>query len=315
MSFAETALLGAIAGFTIFLGLPIGRAQRSERRAPASACRCCRPGSWPSSSWTSAPRGSGSSRRIWTPTRTHDASLWPVIGLFALLSAGFLAGVGGIATVAALAAARRERPAADRRRRVDGRDEPRRAAPSTAGVRGARAHGAAHRDGHRGRDRAAQLRGGPGHRRLRPGRRDRPRDRADHRLRAAQLDRGLRHRRPARRRTTVLALARPRRPRRRRPDVPRRDGRLPGHQRRARALLLRARRRRDPLRDRRDLGRRAPPRATPSSASTCSASASCSASRPTSSSPTAAPDSRDALCRSLRGSRRQRSAGGGDPTP
>ena len=27
MSFAETALLGAIAGFTIFLGLPIGRAE------------------------------------------------------------------------------------------------------------------------------------------------------------------------------------------------------------------------------------------------------------------------------------------------
>jgi ZIP family zinc transporter len=31
--------------------------------------------------------------------KAHDASLWPVIGLFALLSAGFLIGVGGIATV------------------------------------------------------------------------------------------------------------------------------------------------------------------------------------------------------------------------
>jgi zinc transporter ZupT len=30
--------------------------------------------------------------------KEHDASLWPVIGLFALLSSGFLAGVGGIVT-------------------------------------------------------------------------------------------------------------------------------------------------------------------------------------------------------------------------
>ena len=33
MSFAETAALGAIAGFTIFLGLPIGRAERLSARA------------------------------------------------------------------------------------------------------------------------------------------------------------------------------------------------------------------------------------------------------------------------------------------
>ena len=34
MSFAETAALGAIAGFTIFLGLPIGRARNLSVRAP-----------------------------------------------------------------------------------------------------------------------------------------------------------------------------------------------------------------------------------------------------------------------------------------
>jgi ZIP family zinc transporter len=33
MSFAETAALGAIAGFTIFLGLPIGRAEGLSQRA------------------------------------------------------------------------------------------------------------------------------------------------------------------------------------------------------------------------------------------------------------------------------------------
>jgi ZIP family zinc transporter len=37
----------------------------------------------------------------------QDASLWPVIGLFALLSVGFLAGVGGIATAQRRLAARR----------------------------------------------------------------------------------------------------------------------------------------------------------------------------------------------------------------
>jgi len=31
--------------------------------------------------------------------KDHQATLWPVIGLFALLSAGFLVGVGGIATI------------------------------------------------------------------------------------------------------------------------------------------------------------------------------------------------------------------------
>jgi ZIP family zinc transporter len=39
--------------------------------------------------------------------KDQDASLWPVIGLFALLSAGFLAGIGGIATVQRRLAARR----------------------------------------------------------------------------------------------------------------------------------------------------------------------------------------------------------------
>ena len=33
MSFGETALLGALAGFTIFLGLPVGRLQLLSTRA------------------------------------------------------------------------------------------------------------------------------------------------------------------------------------------------------------------------------------------------------------------------------------------
>jgi ZIP family zinc transporter len=60
-----------------------------------------------------------------------DATLWPVVGLFALLSVGFLAGVGRHRDGAA--APGRERAAAppDRRRRVDHRDEPARRRPSS----------------------------------------------------------------------------------------------------------------------------------------------------------------------------------------
>ena len=50
--------------------------------------------------------------------KDDDASLWPVIGLFALLSVGFLAGVGGIATaqrrLGRAAPAARRSPAASR---------------------------------------------------------------------------------------------------------------------------------------------------------------------------------------------------------
>ena len=58
MSFAETAVLGAIAGSTIFLGLPLGRAGWLSMRARVGL-RCCGPGSWRSSSWTSGRRPSG----------------------------------------------------------------------------------------------------------------------------------------------------------------------------------------------------------------------------------------------------------------
>ena len=222
--------------------------------------------------------------------KDDDASLWPVIGLFALLSAGFLVGVGGIATVQRRlrASARRPPPIAGAEstvamsRRRAGRAPPRVRALDRKALR----TGMVDRRG----DRAAQLRRGARHRRLRPGGRDRPRDGADHRLRAAQRDRGVRDRRAARRGAPVVALARPRRPGRRRADVRRRDGRLPGHERRPRAVLLRARRRRDPLRHRRDLGRRARPGPHRARALHARRRASCSASRRISSSPTAAPE-------------------------
>ena len=77
-----------------------------------------------------------------------------------------------------------------------------------------------------------------------------PRARPDHRLRPAQHDRGLRHRRPdvRRGRTAELGLPRADGPDRRRPDVPRHADRPGLGQPGARGRVLRGRRRLDPLR-------------------------------------------------------------------
>jgi zinc transporter, ZIP family len=97
MSFAETALLGAIAGFTIFLGLPIGRAAQVSARARV-ALSMLSAGILAFLFMDVGAEGLGLVESHLEAFKAHDASLWPVIGLFALLSAGFLLGVGGIAT-------------------------------------------------------------------------------------------------------------------------------------------------------------------------------------------------------------------------
>jgi ZIP family zinc transporter len=97
MSFAETAALGAIAGFTIFLGLPLGRARNLSSRARVGLSML----SAGILAFLFMDVGAGALGILETRLdayRDHGASLWPVIGLFALLSAGFVAGVGGIAT-------------------------------------------------------------------------------------------------------------------------------------------------------------------------------------------------------------------------
>ena len=98
MTFAQTTLLGAIAGSTIFLGLPVGRAQRPSARTRVGAVDALRR----VLAFLFMDVGAealGIVEAHLDAYKEHDASLWPVIGNFALLSAGFLAGVGGIATV------------------------------------------------------------------------------------------------------------------------------------------------------------------------------------------------------------------------
>ena len=69
MSFAETALLGAIAGCTIFLGLPIGRFEGLTTRARVGLSMLSA-GILAFLFMDVARRASGSSKRTSTPTRT-----------------------------------------------------------------------------------------------------------------------------------------------------------------------------------------------------------------------------------------------------
>ena len=98
MSFAATALLGAIAGSTIFLGLPLARASALTTRARVGLSMLSA-GILAFLFMDVGAEGLGIVETHLDAFKEGDASLWPVIGLFALLSAGFLAGVGGVATV------------------------------------------------------------------------------------------------------------------------------------------------------------------------------------------------------------------------
>ena len=98
MSFAATALLGAIAGSTIFLGLPLARTSALTTRARVGLSMLSA-GILAFLFMDVGAEGLGIVETHLDAFKEGDASLWPVIGLFALLSAGFLAGVGGVATV------------------------------------------------------------------------------------------------------------------------------------------------------------------------------------------------------------------------
>jgi zinc transporter, ZIP family len=97
MTFADTALLGAIAGTTIFLGLPIGRVAKLSTRARVGLSMLSA-GILAFLFMDVGAEALGIVEQRLTAYKDHGASFWPVIGLFVLLSAGFLAGVGGIAT-------------------------------------------------------------------------------------------------------------------------------------------------------------------------------------------------------------------------
>jgi len=98
MTFAATAGLGAIAGGTIFFGLPVGRARNLGVRTKL-ALSMLSAGILAFLFMDVGSEALGIIETRLDAFKDENASLWPVIGLFALLSVGFLVGVGGIATV------------------------------------------------------------------------------------------------------------------------------------------------------------------------------------------------------------------------
>src|SRR4051812_37265992 len=97
MSFLHTALLGAIAGATIFIGLPVGRAAKLSARMRV-VLSMSSAGVLAFLFMDVGAEGLSILESHLDAFKDHQASLWPVAGLFGVLSAGFLVGVGGIAS-------------------------------------------------------------------------------------------------------------------------------------------------------------------------------------------------------------------------
>jgi ZIP family zinc transporter len=98
MSFAETVLLGAIAGFTIYLGLPVGRLGRVSDRARV-ALAMFSVGILAFIFVDVTGHGQEIVGTALDSYKQNDTSLAHVIGLFALLAVGFTAGTAGISGI------------------------------------------------------------------------------------------------------------------------------------------------------------------------------------------------------------------------
>jgi ZIP family zinc transporter len=98
MSFAETAVLGAIAGFTIFIGLPVGRMERVDDRARV-ALAMFSVGILAFIFMDVTTHGQEIVSDALSSFKDHHDSFGHVVGLFVLLAVGFTAGVAGISAV------------------------------------------------------------------------------------------------------------------------------------------------------------------------------------------------------------------------
>ena len=98
MSFAETALLGALAGFTIFLGLPFGRMNRIDNRTRV-ALAFFAVGILAFIFVDVMEHAVAIVEAAVEDFKGHSETLWPAIGLAAVLATGFTLGLGGLATI------------------------------------------------------------------------------------------------------------------------------------------------------------------------------------------------------------------------
>jgi ZIP family zinc transporter len=110
MGFAETVGLGAIAGLTIYLGLPLGRVRRVDDRM-----RVCLAmfsvGILAFIFMDVTKHGEEILETALTHFKDHTASFGHVLGLFALLAGGFTVGTAGISAVERRLRSRRTSPA------------------------------------------------------------------------------------------------------------------------------------------------------------------------------------------------------------
>jgi ZIP family zinc transporter len=98
MSFSHTALLGALAGFTIFLGLPVGRMQLLGSRGRV-AMAMLSVGVLAFILVDVLSNGLGIVQTALTAARHHHGSVAYLIWLVVLLAVGFAAGSAGLATL------------------------------------------------------------------------------------------------------------------------------------------------------------------------------------------------------------------------
>jgi ZIP family zinc transporter len=98
MSFAETAALGAIAGFTIYLGLPLGRLKSLDNRVRVGLAMFS-VGILAFIFMDVTSNAQGIVSDALTSFKHHHSSFGHVLGLFALLAVGFTAGVSGISAI------------------------------------------------------------------------------------------------------------------------------------------------------------------------------------------------------------------------
>lgn len=98
MGFAETALLGAIAGLTIYLGLPLGRVGRVDDRLRV-ALAMFSVGILAFIFMDVTTHGQDIINTTLGAFKHHKASLVHVLALFGLLVVGFTAGTAGISTL------------------------------------------------------------------------------------------------------------------------------------------------------------------------------------------------------------------------
>jgi ZIP family zinc transporter len=98
VGFAETVLLGAIAGSTIFLGLPIGRAERVDDRLRVAMAMF----SVGILAFIFMDVGKHAEEIVSTSVQSfkqHHSSFWRVLWLFTLLAGGFTLGTAGISVL------------------------------------------------------------------------------------------------------------------------------------------------------------------------------------------------------------------------